>query len=473
MSSLVIYIILLAIYHNILFYDNRLGFNALLFVGPLLFFIYNALNRKEIVKNKKGFLFMIPIALISISYFIYDNYFFRKINPLVTIILFLMMYIFTIKPSDRILELLTDIVHLFFCPISYIFKYYKVVQLKIDSMIKLSNITKNKVKSIFIIIPIVFIVIWLLSSADEIFNNLFNSFFSLFDCLSFDLIIGRLILGGIIFTYLGVSLYYLVIVYSKEDRKKSNHHKVDDYTIKLLLTVLNIIYVVFDFIQIRSLIFQQGLKNINYAQYARSGFFQLMFISIINLIIILIARGAKKDTSYNKNMSILMVGLTFIIIVSSFLRMYMYESAYGYTLLRLLVYVSLITEVILLVPTVIYIINPKFNVLKYYIIIVTCCYTLLALFPVDYFIANNNINRYYKTGKIDISYLLNDSTDNIPLLYNFYMDPKIEEGNKTILRAYLNVIYERNKERNILEYNISREYAIKKVYSNVVKEKTS
>ena len=80
MSSLVIYIILLAIYHNILFYDNRLGFNALLFVGPLLFFIYNALNRKEIVKNKKGFLFMIPIALISISYFIYDNYFFRKIN---------------------------------------------------------------------------------------------------------------------------------------------------------------------------------------------------------------------------------------------------------------------------------------------------------------------------------------------------------------------------------------------------------
>ena len=168
-----------------------------------------------------------------------------------------------------------------------------------------------------------------------------------------------------------------------------------------------------------------------------------------------------------------MIGLTFIIIVSSFLRMYMYESAYGYTLLRLLVYVSLITEVILLVPTVIYIINPKFNVLKYYIIIVTCCYTLLVLFPVDYFIANNNINRYYKTGKIDISYLLNDSTDNIPLLYNFYTDSKIEEGNKTILRAYLNVIYERNKERNILEYNISREYAIKKVYSNVVKKKTS
>ena len=59
-----------------------------------------------------------------------------------------------------------------------------------------------------------------------------------------------------------------------------------------------------------------------------------------------------------------MVFLTLIIIVSSFYRMNLYEQAYGYTLLRLGVYVALITEGILLIPTVVYIVKDKINILN-------------------------------------------------------------------------------------------------------------
>ena len=75
-----------------------------------------------------------------------------------------------------------------------------------------------------------------------------------------------------------------------------------------------------------------------------------------------------------------MVFLTLIIIVSSFLRMNLYEQAYGYTLLRLGVYFILITEGILLIPTIIYILKSKFNVLNYYMIITIAIYLFVNLF---------------------------------------------------------------------------------------------
>ena len=372
-------------------------------------------------------------------------------NFLVISFLFFLMYLYTIKPSFQINEIFHDMIQMIFSPLSYLAQYCQEVK---------------KVQSFLVVIPIVIVILWLLSSADLIFGNMFQSILKNFQFISFDQIIGRIIWGGILFTYMGGILYYLVLIYG--DRKRDNIKpcpKISNYTIKLLLTVLDVIYVIFDYIQIRSLIFHQGLKNIHYAQYARSGFFQLMFISLINVVIILLSKRAKQDTKYNQGMSLLMVGLTFIIIVSSFLRMYMYESAYGYTLLRLLVYVTLISEVILLIPTIFYIVNPKVNILKHYLIIIITCYTLLSLFPVDYFITSNNIQRYYKTGKIDVYYLENGSTDNMVLLCDFYETYGSENTDRIDLSIYLNEMYKRYRYGSIVEYNISRKNGMERLIS--------
>ena len=467
MLDLIIYILLISIYNSILFFNKKLGLNVILFIIPLLFFIYYILNKNKKITNKKGLLFIIPIVLLSISYFIYDNIFFRIFNTFIIPLLFTLMYTYTMKKVSLITELITNIFNIIIMPFSHIEKYYKLIQEKFNSIIKISDFGKKKIKSILIVIPIVIIVLILLSSADMIFGNIFKNIFKLTNKISINSIIKRIIGIVMLFTYLGTTISYLLFDFSKNETKKDNKIlKIDDYTIKLLLTILNVIYVLFDFIQIRSLIFHQGLTNIKYAEYARSGFFQLMFISVINLTILLISKKTKNDTKYNKIMSIIMVILTLIIIISSFLRMYMYESAYGYTLLRLLVYVTLITEVILLIPTLFYIVNPKINILTYYIIIITIIYTSLSLSPVDYFIAKNNINRYYKTDKIDIKYLQNYSTDNILLLYNFY--DNLDENNpddylmKKELNTYFKKMYNYNKNKNIFEYNISRNNVIKK-----------
>ena len=417
MINLIFSILILSFYHSYLFYQNQLGLNIILFIIPLLVFLYNVFfifDKKKMIRNRYGLLFLIPIILLSISYFIYDNYFFQWFNIIIITLSFFLMYLFTIKPTSYFSTFLSDLWKIAFYPFSYFEKYFKLVSNSISSFLKLSDFGKRKIKSIIIVLPIVIIVFLLLSSADMIFSNIFDHFFKLFQGLSIDNIFSRGIRIAIIFTYLGSSIYYILYVFTKEKEKQSKEDKkIDHYTIKILLISLNVLYVIFDFIQIRSLIFHQGLKNIHYAEYARSGFFQLMFISLINIVILLLSKKADEDTKFNKLMGSIMISLTFIIIVSSFMRMYMYESAYGYTLLRLLVYVILITEGILLIPTFIYIFNPKINILKYYIVIAYIVYTLLSLSPVDLFIAENNVERYYKKGKIDIYYLLNSSTDNI------------------------------------------------------------
>ena len=101
--------------------------------------------------------------------------------------------------------------------------------------------------------------------------------------------------------------------------------------------------------------------SINLAQNARQGFFELMFITVINFAIILFtsANQKKEETKnvYTKWMNVLMCIFTIVIAISAFMRMHLYESEFGYTFLRLMVYVILVTELISILPTIYYVVK--------------------------------------------------------------------------------------------------------------------
>ena len=294
-----------------------------------------------------------------------------------------------------------------------------------------------------------------------VFSNIFKDVSGILKNISVGSLIGRIIRILILFTYLGAVLNYVVFKYEATNEKKE-HKKLNPYTFKVLFTSLNIVYIIFDIIQIKSLYLHNISMDISYAEYARTGFFQLMFISLLNLAIILLSKKAENN-NYNKFMSILMIFLTFIIILSSTYRMYMYETAYGYTLLRLLVYLTLFTEVILLIPTVLHIFHD-INIWKHYFVISLIIYTCASLTPVNYIIAKNNIMRFERDGKIDIMYLQNYSPDNIPLLVDVY--DKLNDEDKENLREYLNFYVEFDHSFEIedfRDYNLSKYYASKKL----------
>jgi len=473
MSEFIIYILLLSLWNVVLFYGKSLGISVILFIIPLLLFIYNLLKKNNKINNKKGLLFMIPIVLLSVTYFMYDSFTFGVLNRLVIFILFILMYIFTIKPTYEISRIFVDGVTLVFEPIAFIGKFFKEVSNSLSGKIKLSDTTKKVLKSLLIVLPIVIIVLVLLSNADQIFNNLFSGLFNkiedLFKYKLFNNLFGKLISMVFIFILIGIDSVYLVQKYgNEEDKKKEKTRKVDLFTVKLLVSILNVIYVIFDFIQIKSLMLHQVMPGFNYANYARQGFFELLIVSIINITIILVSKkmenkANKKDFIFINIMNLIMVILTLIIIVSSFMRMNMYEAAYGYTVLRLFVYIALITEAILMIPTVMYIFNSNVNIVKSYMIIIISIYTLINFVNFDSVIAERNINRYYKDNKLDIYYLENASNDNLPLLLDLYNNCK-DEKIKNELNNYL-FYMKKDKIKSIFEFNLSK-YKAQKLLKN-------
>ena len=460
MGILILYILLICIWHSILFFGYDLGLNVILFMIPLLVLIYYSFKKCKKINNKYGLLFMIPIILLSCGYFIYDNTVMKVLNGIVITLLFTLLYLYTIKPTYVIGNIIRDIFSIICEPFNVIDKFYREIKpIKHENKTIINYNVKNKVISVIIILPIVLIVLLLLGSADMMFNNLFSGFYKFLGNIiniNIDDIFARIIIIFALFTYLGSVIYFLMYNYKDLNIVSNSSKKIENFTVKLLLTVLNFIYVVFDIIQIRSLFFHQVSTGIKYAEYARSGFFQLMIISIINLVIILVTKKVKeKDNGYIKISSLIMVFLTLIIIISSFMRMNLYEAAYGYTFLRLTVYLTLITEIILLLPTVFYIIKDNINIVKYYLIILTVVYTIFGLSPIDYIIAKRNINRYYNDSKLDIEYLMNYSYDNISLLVDLYNKTDDNEL-KTDLYNYLKTMKNDSKIKSFQEYNISR-----------------
>lgn len=451
-----IYIIILCILHSILFFGNSLGVNAIIFTIPLLIYLFYIFKINKLIKNKWGLLFFIPIVLLSLHYLFFNNVF-DELNVVATIGLYGLLYVFTMKPTSNLGVLLDQLVRVFLMPIECIDTLFKLIIKKISNVFHLSETNKRILKSLIVVIPIVLIVLALLMSADSIFSSLFSGFFDLFDDISLPKIYDRLIVFIFLFIYMSLSIYYLVNRYKESKEVNIKDINIDEYTIKLLLTILNIIYIIFDIIQIRSLLLHRVSTGIVYSEYARSGFFQLMFISFINIIIILLSKNSKKN-NYSRNMSLFMVLLTLIIIISSAYRMYMYESQYGYTVLRLGVYTILFSEVILFIPTIMYIIKDKFDVLKYYMIICISIYTIINFVPVDYVIARRNVDRYYKTEKLDIYYLEDYKYENVGVLKELYSKTD-DKGLKDNLDRYFKELLLRDD--NIFEYNVWRDNSYK------------
>jgi len=99
------------------------------------------------------------------------------------------------------------------------------------------------------------------------------------------------------------------------------------------------------------------------------------------------------------------------------MRMYLYEQAFGYTFLRLMVYVILITEAILMIPTIMYIFNQKIKLIKPYFIIILTMYIIINFIKIDEMIAKRNVDSFLENPNnrnIDLGYLYTLSVDSIP-----------------------------------------------------------
>lgn len=475
MKLAVLYSLVLSILHSILFYGQKWGISIFLFVVTGMFFVIDLLNKNEKVKNKKALLLSIPIALLSATYFIFNNSFFNFFNVIVILLLYALMVIMAVNKEFKINKLFANIFTIFFGPAEEIGKSTELIfgTLGKEKHEKDENakkyLIKKILKAILISAPLLIVVIILLMTADEsfaqIFKGAFDSIFKLLNLKSIYSLIFRVLI------IIALTIYFMgmIIKITKKDLENNEANetcekkKIDKITLNTLLTLLNIIYLIFTLIQGVNLIEHMEMVNgIDYAHYARTGFFQLMVVSLINFVVILICKYNVKNVenkNYTKIMNILLAVFTIVLLITSVVRMNLYAEEYGYTFLRLIVYFIQITELILIIPTIIYIIKKKFDIFKYYLIITIFMYIVVNFANLDYIIAKENIDRYLNNidKEIDLIYLeKNLSTDAIPQITRL-LDCK-DENVKRNINNFLVTKYNDLQEEgmNPQEFNLSK-----------------
>ena len=453
---------ILSIIQSILFYGKQIGISMLIFEVLCNGIILFILNKKEKIQNKAGLWLMIPILLLSSTYFIFANKVFYVSNIFIILILNLIMYVVLTNPKGTLTSYLYKTVILVLNSIADWTDGAELSKAKIDDCTSGKNNKadfKKIVKSLVIVCAVVGVVLILLSSADSIFANLFSGIGKIFDNINITSAF-RLILriAIIIVVYFAVLSFILKLQEETEDYENDEKVQVKDtFTIKMLLVTLNIVYLVFCFIQIQSLFAKLNIDSFDYANYARSGFFQLMFVSFINLAVILISnRYNTQKERIIKVLNFMLVVFTIIIAISSMYRMHMYEMEYGLTYLRMFVYIILITEIIAFVPIVKYIFDDKFDFMKWCFGICIGAYCITNIMNLENIIVSRNLTRE-SSKSIDYKYLSKIvSEDSYIVLEEKLQDENIELQEKAAISDILIKIKENEKTSSWQEFNISR-----------------
>ena len=475
-SKLSLYGIISALAFIYLILNENLGISVPVFFiiqFALLFFI--AKNSKGAI-YVKGLFMLIPIFIISLNNFISASYMMTPTNFLVIVFLYSVMFLLLANKLNlmklNLFGIIKIIVNIFEPMINFIVPFRWIAE---RSKNKEKNIlTKRILIGILVSIPAVMFLVMMLSSADLVFYNnfiLFNDWFKkLFEFIN----IFKIIVG----TFTGFYLFsHLYSVFVKDDNSYANmisnktdtakQLKGDVIVFNILMMSILVVYTIFIGIQFKYLFSGGALPNgLNYSEYARKGFFELVFLSVLNIALILLTTYLLRDKIYEdknkwalftKLMLIYLCLITGILLVSSYFRMSLYDSAYGFTRLRVLVYIFLVFEALGLIATFLYIIKHNFNILAVYAAIGLTFYLTLNLVKIDEIIAKRNIDMFLsgQAEDIDIDYLMTLSPDALPQIIRL-TDSNVHIMTRIKTINYLKDISEvyNSKENNWLSYNL-------------------
>ncbi|WP_332664669.1 DUF4153 domain-containing protein [Aeromicrobium sp.] len=162
--------------------------------------------------------------------------------------------------------------------------------------------------------------------------------------------------------------------------------------------------------------------GLTYAEYVHQGFGQLTVATALTLLVVWAAsrkapRETPSDRAWIRGSLGLLCGLTLVVVASALYRMHVYQDAYGFTRLRLLVDVFEGWLGLLVLATLAGGFALRAMWLPRFALFSGVAMLLgLAVLNPDAWIAQQNIDRFETTGKVDWTYLQGLSEDAVPVL---------------------------------------------------------
>lgn len=370
-------------------YKNGSGVTFGFFIAGSLLFLSLCLSKLEISLRKGSIFYMTAIMLLAVSTFCTDDWRIISLNK--TGIFLLMMSLLLNQmyqtSSWKLGKYLGSICALTFCAIGEVDEPFR------DGSRYWKNRKKGG-KTIYLVIglvisiPVLLLMTILLSSADAVFRELTREFLEKFKA-------GNLFNVFFRITFMFFASYCFLVFLCKKSLKEqvTDKRKGEPLLAITITSLLTVLYLVFSVIQIVYLFLGQLQlpQEYTYAEYAREGFFQLLIVSILNLIIVLVCLSFFRESKLLKGILTVMSLCTFVMIASSALRMIIYIKYYYLTFLRIFVLWALVVLFLLFAGVIAGIFREKLPLFRYSVTVVSVCYLCLSFSHPDYWIAKVNI----------------------------------------------------------------------------------
>ena len=285
----------------------------------------------------------------------------------------------------------------------------------------------------------------LLSQADQVFQKLTAG---LLDFLwsHLNVAAAKLILGLCAAPFLLSLLYFLGRPKGLEKNQKEHAWHLDSVVPALLLGALDLLYVLFLCVQSAALFGGETYlrtMGISYADYARSGFFQLVFVTALNLTVLLVlmqlADRSRRGWRLIQALATGMVTLSGVILLSAGWRMTMYVLTYGLSFRRALTYWGMALMALFLGAACRKVWRAEFRFFRFAAAAALAGWLLLNYVPVDRVVAEYNVARYQAgtLEQIDLYYLSSLSYEALPALERLDGNQPLADWDDTTLAQRL------------------------------------
>ena len=395
----------------------------LLVLVPLVYLIWKKKLENNYVK------WFLPLLLVLIvDMFVYSNTMAQIFLPIAFYLIVALLYITSMHKVHSLYQTFVPYFLFFSAGFACVGKLFDILFVKSKDTL----IYKRIGLALLITVPFLALFIALLFSADKNFSNFltslvdFNFNFELHYFLTLPL-------------YFFVYLIFFTTTLSNV-RERSNIKETsgfDQLIVGIFLGMINLLFLVFMMVQLPFLFGEAHLPSgMNLAEFAREGFFQLMMVmGLVLLIFIFIMRRFKGE----KISMFLLAGLlvqTIMMGVVSLKKMYLYQSIKGATVLRYYVeWFDYFLIAILALGLLLFFRKMAFTkLLDMVVVLGLVSFTVIVSLNVDAMVASHNIKKFKDNPKeLDKNAISKLSIDALPAV----------QGSDIVLRYY-----EYTKQRN-------------------------
>lgn len=256
--------------------------------------------------------------------------------------------------------------------------------------------------------PVLLVVISGLAVADVVFGALFGRLFDWLEGLDALGVLMRTLWTAVLTLAFFSALFFL----RHEPKRSEGQEKLDPLPLSALITILALltaVCAVFAAVQFKYLFGGEEAAAMSggWAEYARSGFFSLVGVAAIVMATALACSRAGRESLIGRVLVLALIALTFVILASAAYRLYLYVTAYGLSVMRLMAAWAILATGVCLVLTAVKTVSAGFRFWPWAAGCVLVMWLCFAFVPLGSIIASYNVDAYLdgRLEQVDATYL--------------------------------------------------------------------